>query len=174
MDDLPILSSSTDDPEESLASYSSEYSYSEQEELYCMIVFVISRSSPISSYGSDLSVNHDDDAEASDIDDLIGINSDDGYESNKYSERDESNDINDSESRSDEHSIESDLDEDNQACDDDLLERSSYSKNSSSPISNSSSEEEAEEAEEEEETEEEEEEREDNSNTMRKEKEEES
>ena len=32
MDDLPILSSSTDDPEESLASYSSEYSYSEQEE----------------------------------------------------------------------------------------------------------------------------------------------
>ena len=106
---------------------------------------VIFRTSPILSCMSNLSVNHDDNAATSDIDDLIGINSDNGYESNMYSEQDESSDVNYSESESDEHSIESDLDVDSQTRDEDFLERSSYSKYSSSAISRSNSEEEVEE-----------------------------
>ena len=39
VDDLPIFSSSTEEPEESSTSYSSEYSYSEQEELFYTIVY---------------------------------------------------------------------------------------------------------------------------------------
>ena len=106
------------------------------------LFIVIFRTSPILSCMSDLSANRDDNTATSDIDDLIGINSESGYESKLYSEQDESSDVSYSESESDEHSIESDLEVDSQTRDGDFLERSSYSKYSSSAISRSSSEEE--------------------------------
>ena len=39
VNDLPILAPSSDEHEENSASYSSEYSYSEQEESFYMIVY---------------------------------------------------------------------------------------------------------------------------------------